>query len=62
MLTDAELSDWDETYRRDCLAATAEVEWVALEDSPVHGRFICQARTADDLPASVDHFLLRVPR
>ncbi len=61
MLTDAEISDWPDRYRRQCLAAV-NAEWNAPEDMAVRGWFSCRTSTADGLAARVDHFLVRVPR
>ncbi len=61
MLTDAELPDWPERYRRECLD-DQETEWYEANASPVRGRHTVRSRTPDGLDAAVDHFLLRVPR
>ncbi len=62
-LTDAELPDWEERYRRECLdPLNVAVEDAPVEGSPVRARFRCTSRTADGLEARVDHLLLRLPR
>ncbi len=62
-LTDAELPGWPERYRRECLdPAGLAVAEVAASGSPIRGRFRCTSTTADGLDATVDHFLLRLPR
>lgn len=61
MLTDAEISNWPETYQRECLGTeVAEVD----EDpgSPVRARLSASGATPDGLTTHVDHFLLRLPR
>ncbi len=63
-LTDAELPDWPERYRRECLeplGVRTEAQGMT-EGSPLRARFHCGSSTADGLEASVDHFLLRLPR
>jgi hypothetical protein len=62
-LTDAEIPDWDQRYRRDCLEPLhLAVEETPVGESPVRARFRCTSSTADGLVAVVDHFLLRLPR
>jgi len=63
-LTDAELTDWPERYRRECLeplGARIE-EGTMAEGSPIRARYLCVSSTADGLEARVDHFLFRLPR
>jgi hypothetical protein len=63
-LTDAELTDWPERYRRECLdplGVEIDVRDVA-EDSPIRAHFHCTSSTADGLRVAVDHLLLRLPR
>jgi len=61
-LTDAELPDWDEQYRRECLEPlNVTVEEMPVEGSPIQARFRCTSSTAG-LDVRVDHFLLRLPR
>jgi len=62
-LTDAELDDWPERYRRECLEPTGgRLEAVAVADSPIRAHFRCVTSTADGVEVRVDHFLLRLPR
>ena len=62
-LTDAEIPDWDQRYRRECLEPLGvTVEETPVEGSPVRARFRCTSSTSDGLAAVVDHFLLRLPR
>lgn len=63
-LTDRQIGDWSETYRRRCLDPLPDllVEPVATSDSPLQARFATTSETADGLEAVVDHFLLRLPR
>ncbi len=60
-LTDQELADWPERYRRECLEPPV-AEAVAVDGTPVRARFRASSTTADGLEAEVDHFLLRLPR
>ncbi len=62
-LTDAELPDWPEVYRRECLkeqGITAEA--VPVGSTPLRARFAVTSTTADGLAAGIDHLLLRRPR
>lgn len=63
-LIDADLADWPERYRRECLEPLgARIETPQLpESSPIRARFRGVSSTADGLEAVVDHFLLRLPR
>ena len=62
-LTDAELADWPERYRRECLdPLDIAVEALPVEDTPIRARFRCTSTTADGLDAEIDHFLLRLAR
>ncbi len=62
-ITDSELPDWDQRYRRECLEPLeVTVEETPVEDSPIRQRFRCTSSTADGLNVEVDHFLLRMPR
>ncbi|MCP4660642.1 MAG: hypothetical protein GY856_35020 [bacterium] len=62
-LTDAEIPDWPESYRRECLeSCVTSVETQSLVDSPIRARLACVSETADGLTAHVDHLLLRLPR
>lgn len=60
-LTDADLSDWPERYRQDCLAGL-RVEELELGDSPIRAAFACDSQTPDGQEVKVHHFLLRLPR
>lgn len=61
MLTDREIDDWPEEYRKRCLP---DVEVRALEapDSPVRACLRVSSKTRDGMAVEVDHFLLRLPR
>ncbi len=62
-ITDAELPDWAQRYRSECLEPLGiDAEETALEDSPIRARFRCTSKTGDGLAVVVDHFLLRLPR
>jgi len=62
-LTDAELPDWPERYRRECLDPLGiAAEEVAVAGSPIRARFAASSSTPDGLETSIDHFLLRLPR
>ncbi len=62
-LTDAELPDWHERYRRECLGAPdVTVDVVPVEGSPIRARFRCKSSTVDAQGVEVDHFLLRLAR
>jgi len=62
-LTDADLPDWPERYRRECLEPIGgKIEDVAVGNSPCRARFACLSSTADGVEVRVDHFLLRLPR
>ncbi len=60
-LTDTELVDWGDRYRRDCLGSPAAAE-ISVAGTPLGARFAASSTTADGLQARVDHFLLRLPR
>lgn len=63
-LTDAELADWPERYERECLEPLG-VDVTARDvpkGSPIRAHFRCVSSTADGREASVDHFLLHLPR
>lgn len=62
MLTEADLTDWPETYRRKCLSAETTVEVDEDPGSPVRARITATGSTPDGLATSVEHFLLRLPR
>ncbi len=61
-LTDAELPDWPERYRRECLEPGATVADRPLERLPIRARWTCGSSTADGMDIEVEHFLLRLPR
>ncbi len=62
-ITDAELPDWVQRYRSECLEPLGvDVEETPVEGSPIRARFRCTSTTADSLAVVVDHFLLRLPR
>jgi hypothetical protein len=61
-LTDAEIPDWADRYRRECLdplGLAAEAE--ELEGSPISVRFAARS-SVGAMTAAVDHYLLRLPR
>lgn len=63
MLTDAEIADWTDVYRRECLVPLGlEAELSVPEASQIQARFECRTQTTDGLRPHVDHLLLRVPR
>jgi hypothetical protein len=63
MLTDVEIVDWPERYRRECLADCSEVGPAATDPtSPTRGRFEASSQTVDGMSVEVVHFLLRLPR
>lgn len=63
MLTDANVPDWPETYRRKCLepwgVAAEEVE---SPEFATRARLRASSVTAEGLGVRVEHFLLRLPR
>ena len=59
MLTDTEVTDWADAYRRECLT-DIDVEPLAI-DAPIEGGF-CARSCAGVTGVDVDHFLLRLPR
>lgn len=61
-LTDAELPDWPERYRQECLEPGTTVEERPAEGSPIRARWTCGSPTADGMDVEVEHFLLRLPR
>jgi hypothetical protein len=62
-LTDAELADWPEQYRSECLEPLGlAVDAGAVEGTPIQARFTVAGATTDGLEAQVEHFLLRLPR
>ncbi len=63
MLTDAEVVDWPERYRRECLVDCSEVRLAATDStSPTRARFEASSRTLDGMSVEVEHFLLRLAR
>jgi hypothetical protein len=62
-LTDAEITDWPDRYRRECLEACGgEVEELSSEGSSIAARFRCVTTTADGVEVAVEHFLVRLLR
>jgi AAA domain len=62
-LADAELPDWGETYRRECLEPwELEIEEVPLAGSSVRARFRCTSTTAGGFVVVIDHLLLGLLR
>jgi energy-coupling factor transporter ATP-binding protein EcfA2 len=63
MLTDADISDWPEAYRRKCLEPRGvAVEEVASPQSATRARFRASSLTPEGLSFRVEHFLVRLPR
>ncbi len=60
-ITDSEIDDWPQTYRRRCLTQM-EAEVVPSLDSPIRARFAVTSQATDGQPARVEHFLLRLSR
>ncbi len=61
-LTDAELPDWPERYRRECLdPAGLEFEADEMAGSSIRARFITSS-PAPGLETPVDHYLVALPR
>ncbi len=62
-ITDAELPDWSERYRRECLEPSCvDFEEAAVESSSVQACFRCSSLTSSGSKIVVDHFLLCLPR
>lgn len=61
-VTDAELPDWPERYRRECLEGDVAIVEQPVGDSPIRARWSCTSSTVDGMSISVEHFLLRLPR
>jgi hypothetical protein len=62
-LTDAEIADWPERYRQECLESlSVAIERLSTSEFLVSARFSCQATTADGMTAHVEHSLLRLSR
>ncbi len=62
-LAEAELSDWHERYRRECLEPLdVDIEVMPVEGTPIRARYRCTSSTVDGLDVEVDHFLLRLAR
>ncbi len=63
MLTDAELPDWTDVYRRQCLEREGlRVEALSDAAPPVRARWSATSRSRDEMTIEVEHFLLRLPR
>jgi hypothetical protein len=63
MLTDAELPDWPEDYRRRCLDPFGvPIESGEAPAYPIRARFFCVSKTIDGMTTRVDHLLLRLAR
>lgn len=60
-LTDRDLADWPETYRRECLEPFA-AEAVAVKRAPLVAHFEASSTTLAGFEARVDHFLLGLSR
>jgi hypothetical protein len=60
-LTDLELDDWPERYRRECLESL-DAAAVSVEGTPLGGHFTVASTRADGLESRVDHVLVRLPR
>ncbi len=62
-LTDADLPDWPEHYRRECLTPLgAEVAGVSVEGTPIAARFNVSTSPSAGMKTNAEHFLLRLPR
>jgi len=63
MLTDEKVADWTHRYREKCLDPyCVEVSERDVADLPVHAELNCSSVLADRIPASINHFLLRLPK
>lgn len=63
MLTDRELADWPDRYKRRCLRQDlTNVQHQDLPSSPIRAVFSCVSQTPDGMNANVSHYLLRLPR
>ncbi len=60
-LTDAEIPDWAERYRRECLDHLELAAAAETTGSPISARFAAKS-SVGGMTASVDHYLLRLPR
>ncbi len=62
-ITDRDIPDWPEKYRRQCLDPLGmEIEEQAAGSVAVRARFSCVSSTADGITTRVDHHLVRLPR
>lgn len=61
-ITDAELPDWPETYRREALEGKGTVESLPVEGFPLRACFAVRSEISEGVEAEVVHFLLRLPR
>ncbi len=62
-LTDADLPDWPERYRRECLSPLGEdVVEGSVEGTPLAARYSASTSPSAGLKTSVEHFLLRLPK
>lgn len=61
-LSDAELPDWPERYRRECLEPIGTVTERPVEGTPIRARWTCASQTPDGVAIEVEHFLLRLAR
>jgi len=63
MLTDANVHDWPETYRRKCLDPwDVAAEEVDSPESTTRARFRTSSVTGEGMSVRVEHFLVRLPR
>ena len=63
MITDSEIENWAQIYRKTCLVPLGlDAEPTGEPDSPLRAVFDVTSTTADNMTARVDHFLIRVPR
>ncbi len=62
-LTDADVPDWPERYRHECLSQVAsKIAETSVEGTPIAARFTASSSPSAGLEVSVEHFLLRLPR
>ncbi|MEE8525050.1 MAG: hypothetical protein V3T72_14030 [Thermoanaerobaculia bacterium] len=62
-LTDTEIDDWPNRYRRECLEpAGMAIEERLAEGSPVRARLSCSSTTGAGPGVRIEHFLVRVSR
>ncbi len=60
-ITDAELPDWPQVYRREALG-TATAELLPADESPIRACFAVRSKISEGIDVEIVHFLLRLPR